>query len=223
MKKILLIEDDPALGETMSERLKREGYEADWANSIAQANTHLNKNQYDLIVIDVGLPDGDGFQFAENVKKTSSIPFIFVTAMNSAEHRLRGYELGADEYIPKPFHLREFLLRVKKAIEKSPTQKIIKAGSAEIDLYAMSVRFADGRVEYPTSRDFKVLKLLILSSPRVVSREELVREIVSDASDAPPTHRTIDNSIVRLRQLLESEAPNSIRAVRGVGYQWMGI
>lgn len=222
MKKILLIEDDPALGETMSERLVREGYETNWANSISQANKFLNQNKFDLIVIDVGLPDGDGFQFAEQVKKTCSTPFIFVTAMNSPEHRLRGYELGADEYIPKPFHLREFLLRVKKAVDKVQEPKIIVVGKCEIDLGAMSVKFSDGRVEYPTSRDFKILRFLINAAPRVVSREELIREIVSDPGDSTPTHRTIDNSIVRLRQLFELEAPNAIRAVRGVGYQWLG-
>jgi DNA-binding response OmpR family regulator len=220
MINILLVEDDLSLSQTMSERLSRDGYKVYSAVSLAAARTLFANNVFNLVVLDVGLPDGNGFELAAEFKKVRPTPFIFVTAMNSAEHRLRGYELGADEYIPKPFHLKEFLLRVQRVLERSAV-KPVKVGSAEIDLFAMSIKYADGRVEYPTSRDFKILKHLIESAPKVVSREELVKDCVVDANEGLPTFRTIDNSIVRLRDLLEPVAPEAIRAVRGVGYQWM--
>jgi DNA-binding response OmpR family regulator len=219
MGRILLVEDDPSLLQTMTERLQKEGHRVQPVKSCAEAMAQISE-KFDLAVLDVGLPDGDGFSLAAKLKKHLSAPFIFVTAMNSAEHRLQGYELGADEYIPKPFHLKEFLLRVKKVLERTMTQ-IVKVGALEIDLRAMSIKYADGRIEHPTSRDFRVLKYLIEAAPRVVSREELVKDLVSDQGDSLPTFRTVDNSIVRLRDLLTEVAPDPIRAVRGIGYQWV--
>ena len=220
MIKILLVEDDASLSQTMSERLAREGYSVDVAKTMTLAKQKFQEAAFDLVVLDVGLPDGDGFSLAAELKKTRAVPFIFVTAMNTAEHRLRGYELGADEYIPKPFHLREFLLRIDRVLQRT-NSKIVKVGSAEIDLKSMSIKFSDGRVEYPTARDFRVLQFLIEASPKVVSREELVKNLVSDPDEGLPTFRTVDNSIVRLRQLLECVSPEIIRAVRGIGYQWI--
>jgi DNA-binding response OmpR family regulator len=220
MIKILLVEDDASLSQTMSERLAREGYSVEVAKTMTLAKQKFQEAAFDLVVLDVGLPDGDGFSLAAELKKTRAVPFIFVTAMNTAEHRLRGYELGADEYIPKPFHLREFLLRIDRVLQRT-NSKIVKVGSAEIDLKSMSIKFSDGRVEYPTARDFRVLQFLIEASPKVVSREELVKNLVSDPDEGLPTFRTVDNSIVRLRQLLECVSPEIIRAVRGIGYQWI--
>ncbi len=217
---ILLVEDDLSLGQTMSERLSREGYKVSTASTVEAARTLFASNNFNLVVLDVGLPDGNGFDLAIELKKIRPTPFIFVTAMNSAEHRLRGYELGADEFIPKPFHLKEFLLRVQRVLERSAV-KPIKVGSGEIDLGAMAIKYSDGRIEHPTSRDFRILKHLIQAAPKVVSREELIKDCVIDSSEGLPTFRTIDNSIVRLRDLLEPVAPEAIRAVRGVGYQWM--
>jgi DNA-binding response OmpR family regulator len=220
MISILLVEDDASLSQTMSERLIREGYRVEVAKNMASAKQKFQECGFDLVVLDVGLPDGDGFALAAELKKTKAVPFIFVTAMNSAEHRLRGYELGADEYIPKPFHLREFLLRIERVLQRTAS-KVVQVGSAEIDIKSMSIKFPDGRIEYPTARDFRVLQFLIEASPKVVSREELVKNLVSDPEEGLPTFRTVDNSIVRLRHLLECVAPDAIRAVRGIGYQWI--
>lgn len=219
MGRILLVEDDYSLLQTMTERLQKEGHKVQAVQSCAEALARISEN-YDLVILDVGLPDGDGFSLAARLKKQLAVPFIFVTAMNSAEYRLRGYELGADEYIPKPFHLKELLLRVAKVLERNMI-RVVKVGAAEIDLQAMLIKYDDGRVEHPTSRDFRVLKYLIEAAPNVVSREALVKDLVSDQGDALPTLRTVDNSIVRLRDLFKEVAPESIRAVRGIGYQWI--
>ena len=222
MKSLLLIEDDTSLGSTLAERLQREGYNVKWVVTLQQANKVILENTFDLIIIDIGLPDGSGLEFATKLKEKVNVPFIFVTAMNSAEHRLRGYEIGADEYIPKPFHLKELLLRISRVLGRtSNVGKILVAG-IEIDLNAMSISKPDGTVEYPTSRDFKILRCLINATPSVVSREELIKLVIGDSSEDPPTQRTIDNSIVRLRQLFGEGSQSFIRSVRGVGYQWVG-
>jgi len=222
MKSLLLIEDDSSLGSTLAERLQREGYNVKWVVTLQQANKVILENTFDLIIIDIGLPDGSGLEFATKLKEKVNVPFIFVTAMNSAEHRLRGYEIGADEYIPKPFHLKELLLRISRVLGRtSNVGKILVAG-IEIDLNAMSISKPDGTVEYPTSRDFKILRCLINATPSVVSREELIKLVIGDSSEDPPTQRTIDNSIVRLRQLFGEGSQSFIRSVRGVGYQWVG-
>ena len=114
---ILLLEDDLSLGATLRDRLQKTEYTTDWAKSIAQARELVSTNHYNLFVLDIGLPDGSGFDFAEELVRESNSPFLFMTAQNSAEDRLRGFEIGAVEYIPKPFHLKEFLIRVEQAIK----------------------------------------------------------------------------------------------------------
>ncbi|HEX4924864.1 MAG TPA: response regulator, partial [Bdellovibrionales bacterium] len=117
MKHLLLVEDDPSLGATLQERLEKEGYSVAWAQSRAEAESAFARKPPDLVILDVGLPDGSGFDLAKLIKKKSVVPFIFVTAMTTAEYRLEGFEIGAEEYIPKPFHLKELLLRVKHVLD----------------------------------------------------------------------------------------------------------
>jgi len=215
---LLLLEDDKSLGATLKERLESQGYRATWARTLAEAQKHVARQNYDLLILDVGLPDGSGFDFARRVRLASNSPFIFLTAMDSPEHRLSGYELGAEEYIPKPFHLKELLLRIKRALDKGPSGTI-NSGELKIDLHSMKIILPDGKENYPTQRDFALLRLLLKSAPQVVSRKQMLDEIKNEGK--APTERTIDNSIVRLRQILSPLDDQYIRSVRGIGYQWV--
>jgi DNA-binding response OmpR family regulator len=213
-KRILLVEDDPTLGVTLKERLSSEGYSVRWAASAAEARAAFQAEQaWDLVVFDVGLPDGSGFELAKEWK--SNIPFLFVTALSDAGHRLMGFELGAEEYIPKPFHLKELLIRVRHVLENHPRRRLLRVRGAEIDLDAFSVRTNDGKVVRPAAKDFQVLTLLIEKSPRALTRDEILDAVWS--ADHLGNQRTVDNAIVRLRGLFPG---NPIRSVRGVGYQW---
>src|SRR5689334_20091462 len=107
MTRILLVEDDKSLGATLRERLSKEGYEVIWTETKKDSLAAHRQNPFDLYIFDVGLPDGTGFELAREVKDGGNRPFLFLTAQSDAESRLEGYELGAEEYIPKPFHLRE--------------------------------------------------------------------------------------------------------------------
>lgn len=218
MRKLLLVEDDASLGSTLLERLQKD-YEVSWAQSLAEAWMTFSKaRDFDLIILDVGLPDGNGFELAEKIKKVSPALFIFLTAQADAESRLRGFEIGAEEYIPKPFHLKELLIRVKHVLDAHAPAKELVLESCTVNFSTMSVQKKSGQIEYPPVTDIKILQLLVEKSPRVLSRDDIMNEIWG--VDKNPSHRTIDNIIVRLRHLLGDEGEKHIRSVRGVGYQW---
>lgn len=221
MRKVLLVEDDLSLGETLTERLKRD-YDVTWAKNFSEAWTSFSTSRdFELAILDVGLPDGSGFELAQKMKQLkagSPILFLFLTAQADAESRLKGFELGAEEYIPKPFHLKELLLRVKHVLDAHAPAREIEMADCFVNFTNMSVRKKSGSIEYPPVTDMKILQLLIEKSPRVLSRDEIMNEVWG--VDKNPSHRTIDNIIVRLRQLLGSDGEKHIRSVRGVGYQW---
>ena len=218
MRRILLVEDDTSLGETLKERLEKE-YDVEWASSLAEAWSLFSKNSnFDLAILDVGLPDGNGFELAEKIRHNSPMLFLFLTAQADAESRLKGFELGAEEYIPKPFHLKELLIRVKHVLDAHAPTRDLVLNTCTVNFTQMSVTKKDGKIEYPPVTDLKILHLLIEKSPRVLSRDEIMNEIWG--IDKNPSHRTIDNIIVRLRQLLGEDGDKHIRSVRGVGYQW---
>ena len=219
MKKLLLVEDDITLGTTLQERLEREGYAVEWAKNLAEANRLFAAAPMDLVILDVGLPDGSGFDFAQKVRKESFTPFLFVTAQAGAPERLRGFELGAEEFIPKPFHLKEILIRVRHVLENHAMQRRIPCGDRVIDFERMAI-LIDGRAETLPVKDFRLLHYLISTSPRAVSRDEILNAVWGE--ETFPSNRTIDNIIVRLRQLLADDGTQYIQSVRGIGYQWIG-
>jgi DNA-binding response OmpR family regulator len=221
--RILLLEDDASLGEVLKLRLQNEGYVVEWAKNLEKAREFLVSFNPQLAILDVGLPDGSGFDFAKEVKGAE---FIFLTAQSDAESRLTGYTLGAAEFIPKPFHLQELLLRVKHVLrehadtgaERLSLEKL-SLPHCEIDFVSLSVKKADGSVEYPSVTDMKLLRCLLESSPQPVSRDELMNKIWGEEKN--PSLRSVDNAIVRLRTLLGEGQENYIRSVRGIGYQWL--
>lgn len=220
MKHLLLVEDDRSLGATMRERLLRENYEVSWVETKQRALKKLGEGLWDLIILDIGLPDGSGFELARHIKAQTSLPVMFITALSTAEHRLEGFEIGAEEFIPKPFHLRELLLRVKHVLDNHPVRHQVACNGRVISLDSRSILQPDGRREYPMARDFELLQLLISGAPRVISRNQILDTLWGE--DKFPNQRTVDNMIVRLRQLLGDADSRFIRSVRSIGYQWAG-
>ena len=218
MSRVLLVEDDQSLGRTLTERLEKESLDVTWAQSVAAAERELDRQRWDLAILDVKLPDGSGFGLARRIKRTSLTPVMFMTALNSAENRLEGFEIGADEYLPKPFHLKEFVLRVRHVLATQRVPEVIRAHGRTIDLDALTIVTSDGEKSFLQVRDGRVLKLLIASAPSVVDRSEILDRVWG--RDQFPTPRAVDNAIVRLRQALRDDRGRFIRSVRGVGYQW---
>jgi two-component system phosphate regulon response regulator PhoB len=223
--KILLVEDDVGLSTTLLERLKLDGYQPVHAATKKEAEDlfHQSADDFDLLLLDVGLPDGSGLDFARDIRCKYAVPIVFLSAINSAAHRLEGFEIGAEDYIPKPFHLKELLLRIKKALQVNELAKKIDYEFFSIDFEARSIYSEKTAAIYPSARDFDVLKFLISASPRVVSRQELIKRVWQESEDSQ-SGRTVDNSIVRLRQHMRPFLPEDkeiIRSVRGLGYQWL--
>jgi DNA-binding response OmpR family regulator len=218
MSRVLLVEDDRSLGKTLAERLQKEGLDVQWVETLASGRSAVAQGAWDLAIVDVMLPDGSGFDLVPDIRRRARTPIMFMTALNSAESRLTGFELGADEYLPKPFHLKEFLLRVRHVLTTQPSRTVLHAGQAVIDWDAMTVDRPNGDKIFLQVRDYQVFRMLVDAAPRAVSRADILDQVWGE--DEFPTPRTVDNAIVRLRQALGDEDGALIRTVRGIGYQW---
>jgi two-component system, OmpR family, phosphate regulon response regulator PhoB len=218
MPRVLLVEDDRSLGKTLAERLDKDGLEVEWVQTLASARLAVDRGGWDLAVVDVMLPDGSGFDLVPDIRRRAPTPIMFMTALNSAESRLTGFELGADEYLPKPFHLKEFLLRVRHVLTTQAPRRVLEAGGAVIDWDAMTVERPGGARTFLQVRDYQVFRMLVDAAPRAVSRSDILDQVWGEHEF--PTQRTVDNAIVRLRQALGDEDGQLIRTVRGIGYQW---
>lgn len=218
MSRVLLVEDDRSLGKTLAERLQKEGLDVQWVETLASGRSAVSQGTWDLAIVDVMLPDGSGFDLVPDIRRRSHTPIMFMTALNSAESRLTGFELGADEYLPKPFHLKEFLLRVRHVLTTQPSRAVLHAGRAVIDWDAMTIDHPGGEKTFLQVRDYQVFRMLVDAAPRAVSRADILDQVWGE--DEFPTPRTVDNAIVRLRQALGDDDGALIRTVRGIGYQW---
>jgi two-component system, OmpR family, alkaline phosphatase synthesis response regulator PhoP len=222
--RILVVEDEKNLGLTLTERLTKEGFEVSLAPSVEDARMELSQRRFDLALLDVGLPDGSGFDVASDLRKNQpGTAIIFLTAFGSPEDRVRGLELGAEDYVVKPFHLKELLLRVQNALKRarfvsSQVDEVINLGKAQIYFSKFEIQ-SDGKTHSMTHKESALLKLLIERRGRVVSRDEILNYVWSESEF--PTSRTIDNFVMRLRKLIENnpESPSVIKSIRGVGYQ----
>lgn len=225
--RLLVVEDERNVGLTLVERLRKEGFEVEWATTAEEARLEIQGRRFDLALMDVGLPDGSGFEVAGYLRKSQpSTAIIFLTAFGSAEDKVRGLELGAEDYVVKPFHLKELLLRVQNGLKRArylvPSSREgeggVQVGKAEIHFSRFEAR-ADGQVHSLTHKEAALLKLLVDRRGAVVSRDEILNHVWSESEF--PTSRTVDNFIMRLRRLVEKDAenPQIIKSVRGVGYQ----
>ena len=213
MIQILLVEDDLSLGATLRDRLVKEGYGVELARTKHAALTQARQRNFDLYVFDIGLPDGTGFELAGELPPR---PLIFLSAQGDAESRLKGYDLGAEEYIPKPFHLREVLMRIRHVMENHMPQARLEVAGVRVDFEAFTLE-KDGVAEAVAVKDLNLLRLLVQSAPRAISRDEALNLLRGE--DNFPSNRTVDNSILRLRAVL-GDAAGCIESVRGVGYRW---
>jgi DNA-binding response OmpR family regulator len=225
--RILVLEDERNVGLTLVERLKKEGFDVAWATTTAEADLEIQNRKFDLALMDVGLPDGSGFDVAARLRKVQpGTAIIFLTAMGTPEDRIRGLELGAEDYVVKPFHLKELLLRVRNGLKRArylnaaagDSNEAVQIGRALVHFGKFEALVA-GESNALTHKECALLRLLFDRRGNVVSRDEILNHVWSE--DEFPTSRTIDNFVMRLRRLVETdpENPQIIRSVRGVGYQ----
>ena len=224
MKKVLLIDDDQRHSELLRTYLGRFGIELDWAPEAVSGLARLKSTAPDLLLLDVMLPGRDGFDICREVRRHSSIPIIMLTARGDVIDRVSGLELGADDYVGKPFEPRELVARIqtilRRADPRSNAQRLSFAGM-ELDTEARTVRI-DGEPVELTSMEFELLSLLARNAGRKLSREQILAEL--RGIDAAILTRSIDIAVSRLRQKLgDSDKPaRFIQTVWGRGYTFIG-
>lgn len=227
-KHILIVDDEADLVELVSYNLKKEGFIVDSASDGETALTKIRKDKYDLVILDLMLPGIQGMELCRilrNDPKTSAIPIIMLTAKGDEVDRILGLEMGADDYMTKPFSPRELVARVKTVLrrsEKKPvTEKILKMGELEIDRerYTVSIK---GKPVKLSATEFKLLLFLAERKGKVFSRSQLLDAIWRDEAFVEP--RTVDVHIRRLRAQIEEDPVNPvyIKTLRGIGYFFAG-
>jgi DNA-binding response OmpR family regulator len=220
--RILLVEDEPSISEPFAKALKREGFEPVTARTAREALALAEREEPDLVLLDLALPDGDGRDVCRELRRRSGVPIVMLTARGTETDRVVGLELGADDYVVKPFsgpeviaRIRAVLRRAKRAEEPEPA---VRLGELEVDPSARRVRLGGEQVEL-ARKEFDLLAELARNAGRVVSREELMSRVWDENWFG--STRTLDVHVGLLRKKLGDDpaAPRYIETVRGVGFR----
>ncbi len=223
---ILVVEDDPNMAKGISENLEAEGYRTEIVHDGRTALARILEGDFDLVILDVMLPELDGFAICERARAEGVVtPVLFLTAKDGVDDRIRGLEAGGDDYMEKPFHLRELLLRSRVILRRwrwyrGEDEPVIRFGDNEFDLRTFEGRSWDGAKQSLTHKEAMILRALAERAGAVVSREDLLEKVWG--YEVYPSTRTIDNFILRLRRRFEPdpEQPRYFHTVRGVGYRF---
>lgn len=215
--KILVVDDDPRLREIVRIALEGAQFDVITASDGAQALTHATREAPDLIVLDVGLPKADGFEICRRVRASSDVPILFLTAHDDEVDRILGLELGADDYVTKPFSPRELVARIKAILKRSagvPARDALAQGSLRLDVAAHDCT-VDGQPVPLTATEFQLLHRLMRMPGRVHTRDQIIDELWGDADVAD---RTLDSHLRNLRKKLSAAGcASAIDTVHGVG------
>jgi len=223
--RILVVDDEEHLAAGIRENLEAEGYRTDIAHDGATGLARLRSEPFDLVVLDVMMPNMDGIEVCAQLRHDGiQTPVLFLTVKSAAEDRVRGFEAGGDDYLPKPFHLKELLLRVAAILRRSSWYQAsgasVEFGGNHIDFKTYEARAWDGSQHSLTHKEAMILRALADRPGTIVTREEILDRVWG--YEVFPSTRTIDNFIVRLRKRFErnAEAPAHFHTVRGVGYRF---
>ncbi|MGI8411828.1 MAG: response regulator transcription factor [Solirubrobacteraceae bacterium] len=214
---IMIVEDEPHIGALVRTYLQREGFQTLWVRCGEDALSELRRHPIKLVVLDIGLPGIDGFEVCRRINR--ELPVIMLTAREDEADRVAGLELGADDYVPKPFSPRELTARVKAVLRRAgpgPADDVTVLGPITLARAAREVR-VDGREVQLTQREFDLLEYLLRHEGHVVTREQLLESVWGFI--APGQTRTVEVHVAQLRKKLGH--PDLIRTVRGLGYKAM--
>lgn len=218
--KILLVEDDMNLGFVIQDNLKMNGYKVHLAKNGKSGLTAFHENHFDLCILDIMLPEKDGFTLAEDIRKTDqNTPIIFLTAKSMTEDKIKGFLAGGDDYITKPFIMDEFLLRIKAILKRTGVRSVEKAGFQIGELYFDTENFIlndnDLKINL-TKKEAEILKLLCSKKGTVVERELILNMVWGD--DNYFNGRSLDVFISKLRKYLSSDSNILLSNVHGIGF-----
>jgi DNA-binding response OmpR family regulator len=225
MPTILIVEDEPKLRELLRGYFERDGMTVLTAATGAEGLSLAFTAKPDLVVLDLGLPDIPGESVVREIRRSSQLPVLMLTAKADEGDRIRGLELGADDYVTKPFSITELLARVRAVLRRAGGRpsglETCRIGDIEIDFRTHQAHRAGQRIDF-TAREFDLLRYLVAHTGQVVTREQILNQVWG--YEESPTTRTIDNFVAKLRQKIESapHEPEHILTVHGAGYKFVG-
>ena len=221
MRKLFLLEDDLSLISGLTFAFKKQGFALDTARTLAEAEVLWSDRKYDLLVLDVSLPDGSGFDFCQKVRRTSNVPILFLTASDEEMNIIMGLDMGGDDYLTKPFHLAELNARVRSVIRRNTAQgsAVQELGNVQLDLDQRLVQVGDEAL--PINRkEYDILSYLILNQNRLVQRSAPAEHVWGDYMDEADDYEFLYSQVKNLRRKLkDARATVEIRAVYGIGYR----
>lgn len=225
MKRIFFVEDDLSLINGLTFAVRKQGYAVDVARTCLEAETLWGSGHYDLVILDVSLPDGSGLDLCRRIRETSKVPVMFLTAADEETDIIMGLDIGADDYITKPFKLGEVLSRINALLRRSRQfsreDTILESNGITVDLSERTVRKGETELEL-TLAEYKLLCLFLRNPNRVLSRE-LILDRLWDGNGNYVDDNTLSVYIRRLRRKIEDnpDLPVKLLTERGVGYKWM--
>ena len=218
--KILIVEDNSTIAEGLKSSLQSKGFAVEVAYSINESKKVLKNNIFDLLILDIILPDGDGIQLCKSIKENSNIPIIFLTSKDRESDIVKGLEIGADDYIVKPFRIGELVARINNALRKyKKDSNVIKIEKLTIDIDKMNISKNDEEI-FLTSLEWRILITLLNSRGNIVTRDRLLN-LVYDISGNFINDNSLTVYIKRLREKLEDDVnnPKIIKTIKGIGYR----
>lgn len=223
MKKILLVEDDRDLNAGLLYDLETEGYQVYTAFTLKEGKKLFEEKEADLVILDLNLPDGEGFVFCRQVKARKDIPVVFLTARDMEQDEIKGFDCGADDYITKPFKMPILNRRIEAALRRSGTKterNVFDDGYLNIDFDRLTAARKD-EILTLTPTEYKILRVLTANSDKVMTKRILLEKIWDSSGNFVDEHALAVN-INRLRKKIESEGHEYIKTLYGMGYQWKG-
>ena len=223
MYKILIVEDDAILNNTLYYNLQLENYEVESATTVKDAIQKMNSSKIDLAVLDINLPDGNGYNLCKLFKEQHDVLVVFLTANDMESNALKGYELGADDYITKPFSMPVFLKKIAailKRTDKKINTDIYNDGILSIDFDAANAKLNSENIIF-TPLEFRMMKIFI-SNPSIVLTRNMLLEKLWDANGNFVDEHALTANISRLRGKIETNDKKYIKTVYGMGYMWLG-
>lgn len=220
MTKILLVEDDGQIASYLGELLRAEGFDTQIASSKKEAGECLLAQAFDLVLLDVSLPDGNGFSICAEIKREYEIPVIFLTASGDEYSVVAGLDMGADDYIAKPFRPRELISRIRSVLRRcKKEQRILSCGDLRVNVSSATVTKGEKEL-FLSALEYRLLLLLLQNKGQILTRNQLLEEIW-DASGEYVNDNTLSVYMKRLREKIEEnpQSPRLLHTIRGIGYR----